>query len=146
MSAIPGVNIPEPIVPFDTQDVYPTHIAEYGKGGLTHAPTVALMYAIPVERRRSLMLCIVDADGQTYQLQPNLLTWTPYAGTVPVTFFYTQNLPSTVWTVNHPLGGYPSVVARDSGGTEVEGEIQYPSTTQVVLLFSAAISGSVQLN
>lgn len=67
-------------------------------------------------------------------------------GAQPTTFFFTQNTPSTVWTINHPLTGYPSVVARDSAGSEVEGEISYPSTTQVVLTFSVAISGTVQLN
>ncbi len=146
MSQIPGNNVSEPIVPNDTRDVYPTHKAIYGEGGLTHAATVVDMQAIPAPRRRALMLCTVDADGQTYQLQPDLVTWELYNASVPATFFFTQNVPDTIWTINHPLNGYPSVVARDSAGTEVEGAVSYPSTTQVVLTFSVAISGTVQLN
>ena len=56
-----------------------------------------------------------------------------------------QGTPSTTWTITHSLGGYPSVMVVDSANTVVYGEINYLSTTQVVVNFSVAFSGSAYL-
>lgn len=58
---------------------------------------------------------------------------------------HTQGSPSTTWTINHSLGGYPSVSVVDSAKTVVFGEVQYASTSQVVVNFSAAFSGYAYL-
>lgn len=58
---------------------------------------------------------------------------------------HTQGTPSTTWTITHALGGYPSVSVVDSAKTVVFGEVQYLSTTQVVVNFSAAFSGYAYL-
>ncbi len=58
---------------------------------------------------------------------------------------HTQGTASTTWTINHTLGGYPSVTIVDSAKTVVYGEINYLSTTQVVVNFSSAFSGYAYL-
>ena len=58
---------------------------------------------------------------------------------------HTQGTASTTWTINHALGGYPSVMIVDSAKTVVYGEINYLSTTQVVVNFSSAFSGYAYL-
>ncbi len=58
---------------------------------------------------------------------------------------HTQGTASTTWTINHSLGGYPSVMVVDSAKTVVYGEINYVSTTQVVVNFSSAFSGYAYL-
>jgi len=58
---------------------------------------------------------------------------------------HTQATPSTSWTINHTLGGYPAVSVVDSAKTVVYGEITYISTSQVVVNFSSAFSGNAYL-
>lgn len=54
---------------------------------------------------------------------------------------HTQETAASTWVINHALGGYPSVSVVDSSRTLVFGEITYPSTSQVVVNYSAAFSG-----
>lgn len=58
---------------------------------------------------------------------------------------HTQGTASTTWTITHTLGGYPSVTIVDSSKTHVVGEIQYNSTTQITVNFTAAFSGYAYL-
>ena len=58
---------------------------------------------------------------------------------------HTQGAVATTWTINHALGGYPSVTIVDSAKTVVVGEINYTSTTQVVVNFTSAFSGFAYL-
>jgi len=58
---------------------------------------------------------------------------------------HTQATPSTTWTITHALGGYPAVSVVDSAKTVVFGEVQYLSTSQVVVNFSSAFSGYAYL-
>ena len=58
---------------------------------------------------------------------------------------HTQATPSTTWTINHALGGYPTVSVVDSAKTVVYGETTYISTSQIVVNFSSAFSGSAYL-
>jgi hypothetical protein len=58
---------------------------------------------------------------------------------------HTQGSVSSIWTITHTLGGNPSVMVVDSSNTVVYGEIQYLSSTQVQILFSAAFSGFAYL-
>jgi hypothetical protein len=58
---------------------------------------------------------------------------------------HTQGAVATTWTINHALGGYPSVTIVDSAKTVVFGEINYTSTTQVVVNFTSAFSGFAYL-
>jgi hypothetical protein len=58
---------------------------------------------------------------------------------------HTQGTVATTWTINHTLGGYPSVSIVDSAKTVVIGEVTYVSTTQVVVNFTSAFSGYAYL-
>jgi len=78
--SIPGtVQVTGQIAPTDVADTFPTHDAIYGKGGMTHAATLAARNAIPVERRRAGMLCYVDATDMVYRLKTDLTTWIDFS-------------------------------------------------------------------
>jgi hypothetical protein len=61
-------------------------------------------------------------------------------------YIHTQSIASTIWTINHPLQKFPSVTIIDSGDNVVYGDIQYMSTSQVKITFSAAFGGKAYLN
>jgi len=66
---IPGtVQITGKIAPTALTDTYPTHDANFGKGGIHHVASIAERDAIPAQRLTDGMLCTVAADGNTYQL------------------------------------------------------------------------------
>lgn len=58
---------------------------------------------------------------------------------------HSQASPQTTWTINHTLGGKPSVTVVDSADTVVIGEVTYISNTQVQVSFTAAFSGYAYL-
>lgn len=82
MSAVPGTNVAAPVVPFTTEDSYPTHDAAYGKGGWREAASTAERDAIPLGRQRVGMIVNVVGD-QAYELTETGAPpiWKPY--TVP---------------------------------------------------------------
>ena len=53
---------------------------------------------------------------------------------------------STTWTVNHNLNKFPAVSILDTAGTEIYGQIEYVSLTQVVITFVVPVSGRVTCN
>lgn len=61
-------------------------------------------------------------------------------------FVYDQNTAQSIWIIDHTLNGYPSVTVVDTGGNEVYGNINYVSTTQVIVSFSAPFTGRAFLN
>jgi hypothetical protein len=62
-----------------------------------------------------------------------------------VAYVHTQSTPSAVWTINHNLGFNPVAVVLDSGGTQCEGAISYPSINQMVITFTGAFSGTAYI-
>lgn len=78
MSKIKGTNIAAPIVPYATNDSYPTHYAKYGKGGYMSVGNIQERDNIPEERLEEGMLVFVleDESGvQSYQYLNN--EWVP---------------------------------------------------------------------
>jgi hypothetical protein len=63
-----------------------------------------------------------------------------------VAYHHTQGVASAVWTITHNLGWQPNVTVQDSGGSVVEGEISYTSTTALTITFSGAFSGNAYLS
>lgn len=61
-------------------------------------------------------------------------------------FTHVQSSPSSVWSITHSLGKYPSVSVFDSSGNQVEGDVDYLNTSQVSLTFSSAFAGTATLN
>ena len=63
-----------------------------------------------------------------------------------VSYAHTQNAVSYNWVITHNLGYYPNVVVTDSAGTIVEVDISYPSTNEVTITLSQALSGYAYLS
>lgn len=61
-------------------------------------------------------------------------------------YIHNQGLASSTWSITHNLGKYPNYTVIDSSGDEVEGDITYINTQQIVLTFSASFSGTAYLN
>lgn len=64
-----GVHVVSPIVPMTTEDVYPTHIANYGKGGYHIVDTIEKLNAIPRERLVQGTAAYVNQDNLIYTLR-----------------------------------------------------------------------------
>ena len=60
-------------------------------------------------------------------------------------YVHTQASPSATWTINHTLGGKPSVMVTDSASTVVIGEVSYISNSQVQVSFTTPFSGYAYL-
>jgi hypothetical protein len=58
-----------------------------------------------------------------------------------VAYTHTQSVASATWTINHNLGFNPVAVVLDSGGTQCEGAVSYPTTNQMVIVFTGAFTG-----
>jgi hypothetical protein len=59
---------------------------------------------------------------------------------------HTQSVASSDWVIQHNLGKYPSVTVVDSSGDECEGQVNYTSSNQLTISFSAPFSGVAYLN
>lgn len=62
------------------------------------------------------------------------------------TYRHQQVMAASTWTINHPLNKYPSVQIVDSGGTVWVGDINYISTSQVIVSFTTEFGGEAFLN
>lgn len=58
-----------------------------------------------------------------------------------IAYTHTQSVSSATWTINNNLGFNPVAVVLDSGGTQCEGSITYPSVNQMVITFTGAFTG-----
>lgn len=89
----------------------------------------------------------VRIDVNVDQDVPNLITLNTGSSQTILTsrYVHTQGTVSSTWTINHTLGGFPSVSVVDSAKTVVFGEVQYVSSSQVVVTFSAPFSGYAYL-
>lgn len=58
-----------------------------------------------------------------------------------VRYEFEQSTPATLWTISHPLGGYPSVSVVDSAKTQVIGEVTYIDDETVRIEFEQPFSG-----
>lgn len=61
-------------------------------------------------------------------------------------YVFNQNTASAVWTINHTLNKFPSVSVVDSAGTEVIGQVDYISISQITITFAAPFTGQAFLN
>lgn len=68
------------------------------------------------------------------------------AGVGGVTYIHHQDIASAEWIIDHNFDQYPSVAVVDSAGETVIAEVTYPSSTRVVIRFSAANGGRAYLN
>lgn len=75
----PVLPIGVPIAPTEPADTNPTHIAEYGRGGLMTVASTAARDAIPASRKTVGMLVYVTADSKYYTLTATPNTWVELA-------------------------------------------------------------------
>lgn len=90
----------------------------------------------------------VDIDTGSFYGPKTVNGWPASPFYVPgatIRHIHTQAAVSATWTINHALGGYPSVTVVDTASTVVYGEVSYISTTQVRVDFSAPFSGFAYL-
>lgn len=62
------------------------------------------------------------------------------------TFAYTQSTAASVWSIEHNLNKFPSVMVTDSADSVVIGDIQYIDVNNLTIIFSAPFSGMAYLN
>lgn len=93
-----------------------------------------------IARGETLLLESANS-GLNILVSDNKVTFTAKLG-----YVHTQTVASAIWTINHDLQKYPSVTVVDSANDEVIAEVNYPSTSQVIVRFSAAFSGRAFLN
>ena len=68
MSELQGTNIAAPIMPFDSEDTFPTHLEEYGQGGYRSVASRNEIDTIPVDRLKLGMLVYVYEQEKYYTL------------------------------------------------------------------------------
>ena len=61
-------------------------------------------------------------------------------------YIHDQGLPSATWSVSHGLNKFPAVVAVDSAGSVVVGQINYIDLNNIIINFNASFSGSAYVN
>lgn len=91
----------------------------------------------------------VAAGGSTTQILAKASSTdydTQWVDKPKVSYTHTQNAVSYNWVITHNLGYYPNVVVTDSAGTVVEVDISYPSTNEVTITLSQALSGFAYLS
>ena len=66
-------------------------------------------------------------------------------GNSPTTIV-SQSTPSTLWTIVHNLGKFPSVVTVDTTNRLIEGEVEYVNANSLTVAFNVAEAGSAYLN
>ena len=66
--------------------------------------------------------------------------------TITARYIHTQTLPSKLWTVNHNLNRYPSVVVVDSANSTFDAVPRYISLNTLELEFNIALSGRAFCN
>lgn len=150
MSKIPGTNVASGIVPFTTDDEFPTHSSEYGKGGWREVSTIAERDSITSQRRKIGMAVYVRETDKVYILKRGLSNeyWTPIetgAGSNQ-TYVHIQGEASAAWVIEHNLEKYPSVTVVTSAGTVVIGDVTYSNENIVTVSFKGPFKGKAYLN
>lgn len=147
MSNIAGTNVSSPIVPFTTDDQFPTHDAKYGKGGFRSVATTAERDAITTDRKEPGMFVYVVENEKLYVYKNNAwVEWLSGGGGSGISEVYTFSTAATTWTITHNLGLYPSVTTVDSNKELIVGRVRYTDNNTITITFSEAVSGYAYLN
>jgi len=150
MTRIPGTNVASGIVPFTTEDEFPTHYSEYGKGGWREVATIAERDSITSARRKLGMAVYVQETDKVYILKRGTSNeyWVPMdtSGGSSSTYVHTQGEAAAVWIIEHNLEKYPSVTVVTSAGTVVIGDVMYNNDNLITITFNGAFKGKAYLN
>lgn len=66
-----GINLGAPILPATTEDIFPTHDANYGKGGYRAVANISARNAIPYARREVGMIVRTTDTNINWILKSN---------------------------------------------------------------------------
>jgi hypothetical protein len=150
MSKIPGTNVASGIVPFTTEDEFPTHYSEYGKGGWREVQTIAERDSITTARRKIGMAVYVRETDRVYILKNGTSNeyWVPFdtGSGGSQTYVHNQGVAAASWVIEHNLERYPSVTVVTSAGTVVVGDVNYNNENVVTITFNGAFKGKAYLN
>jgi len=61
-------------------------------------------------------------------------------------YIHHQDIASTVWTINHNLGKFPTVDCFDSAGDVIEGVPNHESNLQLTITFLSSTGGIAYIN
>lgn len=111
-----GFSVSGPVVPKHAADEYPTHLAEYGQGGLHSVSNSAARDAIPSLRRKAGMLVWVADEDRRYRLDSTLTNWVVDMDG-PGAAIQVRSLAALIAlpTAGLPDGAYAETVERDPG-------------------------------
>lgn len=142
-AVIPGFPITGPVVPSDTTDTFPSHLALYGKGGMRTVADTVERDTIPSARRESGMMVFTSGTKRIYMLGPDLTSWTEIKPHVVVDTFADLASIQTAGLANNAIvrssGFY---AAGDGGGSDYVYKIGSTSTN---LPHSPVTGGALQL-
>lgn len=61
-------------------------------------------------------------------------------------YTHNQMVPSKIWTIQHDLAFYPNVMAFDSAGTQIIGDVEHISKNELKITFSHSNGGKAYLS
>lgn len=67
-------------------------------------------------------------------------------GTGDKTYLHDQMVAASTWTINHNLAKYPCITVVDSGGSQIEGDVNFTDPNQAIIIFTAAFAGRAFCN
>lgn len=105
-----------PIAPPEPTDINPTHIAEYGRGGLHSVADIAARNAIGTDRKKVGMLVYVQSESKYYTLTSLPGTWTEFAAIPSVITTQTAYL-STAVIMTNATSWYTALTLSLTSGT-----------------------------
>jgi hypothetical protein len=84
------------------------------------------------------------SDGPPGPPGPQGVPGTP--GSAPQAYVHDQSVPSDTWVIVHDLGYQPNVTVVDSAQTNIEGQVNYDSDTQITITFTFPFGGKAYLS
>lgn len=94
----------------------------------------------------NISLTYIDGNGDMEADENYVVSILSYGGGGDKNYVFDQTTSSSVWTINHTLNKFPSVSVVDSAGTEVFGQVDYISLSQITITFTAGFTGQAFLN
>lgn len=87
-----------------------------------------------------------NIDGKAQTALNNSIIAVNTANRAYATYIHDQAIAASVWTINHNLDKYPSIIVVDTGGSVVSGKYTYTDENTLVAEFNAAFKGTAYLN
>lgn len=126
MAELSGTKLASMIVPGTTEDDFPTHDAQYGKGGFRSVDSIAERDAISTERKTKGMVVAVTATGLNYQW--NGTAWVEWLPKGNVTVDQSLNKASSNAVSNKAVTTAINDLSRDLNDTKELANAALPIT------------------